>query len=66
MDSEMHRKYTGDGNERILENLKKLESKIDTSKMNNPSFLMVLTGTGRYAFKREDGVLEVPICCLKD
>ncbi len=24
MDSEMHRKYTGDGNERILENLKKL------------------------------------------
>lgn len=49
-----------------VENLKKLESKIDTSKMNNPSFLMVLTGTGRYAFKREDGVLEVPICCLKD
>ena len=31
-------------------------AKIDTSKMKEPSFLMVLTGTSPYAYKREDGV----------
>ncbi len=45
-------------------NLKKLSSQLDTTKMKNPSFLMVLTGTGNYAFKREDGVLVVPVGCL--
>ena len=34
--------------------------------MKQPSFLMVLTATGDYAFKREDGVLVVPIGSLKD
>lgn len=48
------------------ENLKKLAGKIDTTKMKNPSFLMVLTGVGQYAYKREDGVLVVPIGCLKN
>lgn len=46
--------------------LKALESKIDTTKMQNPSFLMVLTGIGDYAYKRTDGVLVVPVGCLKD
>ena len=46
--------------------LKKLADKIDTDKMKSPSFLMVLTATGPYAYKREDGVLVVPIGCLKD
>ena len=46
--------------------LKTLASKIDTTKMKQPSFLMVLTATGDYAFKREDGVLVVPIGSLKD
>ena len=41
-------------------------SGIDTKKMNNPSFLMVLTATGKYAYKREDGVYVVPIGCLKN
>ena len=49
-----------------VKNLQTLASKIDTDKMKKPSFLMVLTGTGRYAIKRNDGVLEVPICCLKN
>ena len=49
-----------------VKNLKTLAARIDTDKMKKPSFLMVLTGTGRFAFKREDGVLEVPVCCLKD
>ena len=48
------------------ETLKKLSSKIDTDKMNEPSFLMVLTGLGTYAYQRKDGVLVVPIGCLKD
>ena len=29
------------------------------------SFLMVLTGTGDYAYQRSDGVCVVPIGCLK-
>ena len=49
-----------------VENLKNMYNKIDTKKMNNPSFLMVLTATGNYAYKREDGVYIVPIGCLKD
>ncbi len=43
-----------------------LAEKIDTTKMKTPSFLMVLTATGDYAYRREDGVLVVPIGCLKD
>lgn len=46
--------------------LKKLKDCIDTTKMNKPSFLMVLTGIGKYAYKREDGVLVVPIGVLKN
>ena len=46
--------------------LKKLENKIDITKMNNPAFLLVLTATGKYAYKREDGVYVVPIGCLKN
>ena len=44
-----------------------LKDKIDTTKMKKPSFLMVLTAVGQYAYKRpKDGVLVVPIGCLKD
>ena len=46
--------------------LKKLESRIDVTKMKNPSFLLVLTATGKYAYRREDGVYVVPIGCLKN
>ena len=43
-----------------------LASKIDTDKMPAPSFSMILTGTGDYAYKRpQDGILVVPIGCLK-
>lgn len=44
--------------------LKKLSAKIDTTKMKEPSFLMVLTGFGKFAYRREDGVYVVPIGCL--
>lgn len=45
--------------------LKTLSAKIDTDKMNAPSFMMVLTGIGQYAYRRLDGVYVVPIGCLK-
>ena len=57
------------GDTRIEEgtaNLNALGNKIDTTKMKNPSFKMVLTAVGQYAYKRTDGVLVVPIGCLKD
>lgn len=43
-----------------------LSEKIDTDKMKTPSFLMVLTGVGQFAYKRPDGVMVVPIGCLKN
>ena len=57
------------GGESLIEEgaavLNKLESKIDTTKMKSPSFKMVLTGLGAYAYKRKDNVFVVPISCLK-
>ena len=58
------------GGDKLIEegakSLKSMEAKIDTDKMNAPSFLMVLTGTGDYAYCRQDGVCVVPIGCLKN
>lgn len=56
------------GNDQIEEgaaNLKTLSEKIDTTRMKAPAFKMVLTGTGRYAFRRKDGVYVVPIGCMR-
>lgn len=49
-----------------VKNLKSLAEKIDTDKMKAPAFKMVLTGVGRYAFRREDGIYIIPIGCLRD
>ena len=58
------------GGDKLIEegakSLKSMAAKIDTDKMNAPSFLMVLTGTGDYAYCRQDGVCVVPIGCLKN
>lgn len=59
------------GGEKLIEEgaatLKRLADKIDTTKMPAPSFLMVLTGVGNYAYRRpSDGVLVVPIGAMKD
>ena len=48
------------------ESLKALKDKLDTRKMKQPSFLMVLVGIGNIAYRRNDGVYVVPIGCLKD
>ena len=47
-------------------NLKTFSAKIDTKKMKEPAFMMVLTGTGKYAYRREDGVYVVPVGCLRE
>jgi len=43
-----------------------LSNQIDTSKMKEPAFKMILTATGDYAYRRpEDGIHVVPIGCLQ-
>ena len=58
------------GGDKLIEEgastLKAVADKIDTTKMKAPSFLMVLTGTSPYAYRRPDGVFVVPIGCLKN
>ena len=49
-----------------VKSLQRLENKIDTTKMKKPSFLMVLTAVGKFAYRRKDGVWVIPIGCLKD
>ena len=49
-----------------VKSLTALSDKIETTRMKKPSFLMVLTANGPYAYRREDGVYVVPISCLKD
>ena len=40
-------------------------SQIDTDKMPAPSFLMILSGDSKYAYRRKDGIYVAPIGCLK-
>lgn len=58
------------GGEKLIEegavNLKKLASIIDTGRMSAPSFMMILTAVGNYAYRRQDGIYIVPIGCLKN
>ena len=57
------------GEERINEgaaNLLALANNIDTNKMPAPSFVAVIIGVGKYAYRRKDGVYVIPIGCLKD
>ena len=42
-----------------------LSGKIDVDRMMPPSFMMILTGTGDYAYKRKDGIWVVPIGSLR-
>ncbi|MDR0523390.1 MAG: DUF4143 domain-containing protein [Candidatus Methanoplasma sp.] len=51
--------------DRAAENLLKLRDMIDDGRMRQPSFLMILTA-GAYGYRRRDGVLVVPIGCLRD
>lgn len=51
--------------EQGAENLLSLSKIIDTEKMYEPSFMMVLTAVGDFAYRRKDGIYVVPITCLK-
>ncbi|MDR1697898.1 MAG: DUF4143 domain-containing protein [Erysipelotrichaceae bacterium] len=46
--------------------LKNFAKKVDDEKMQKPTFLMVLTAADEFAYKRPDGVLVVPLGCLKN
>lgn len=58
------------GGDKLIEEgadtLKTLANKIDTGRMKPPSFLLILTATGKFAYRREDGIYLVPIGCLRD
>ncbi len=51
--------------EEAAAHLIKLTEKIDSEKMGQPSFMMVLTA-GEFAYRRKDGVWVVPLGCMKD
>lgn len=46
--------------------LEALAKKIDTTRMKSPSFKMVLTAVGPFAYRRPDNIYVVPITCLRD
>lgn len=46
------------------ENLRKFVNRVNTEKMREPSFLMILSAT-EFAYRREDGIYVVPLGCLK-
>ena len=48
------------------ETLNTLADKIDTNRMKSPSFKMILTAVGDYAYRRSDGIYVVPIGVLKN
>ena len=58
------------GGEKLVEegvaSLTSFANTIDTNRMNQPAFKMVLTAVGSYAYQRKDGIFVVPIGCLKD
>lgn len=49
-----------------VETLTSLTESIDTSKMKEPTFRLILTAADQYAYRREDGIFIVPVGCLKD
>lgn len=50
--------------EKAAVSLRKLVDRVDTSKVGEPAFLMVLTA-GQLAYRRQDGVYVIPIACLR-
>lgn len=56
------------GGERLIEEgiktLNKLASEIDTKRMRQPSFKMIIVATGDFAYQRPDGVIVCPIGAL--
>ena len=58
------------GGERLIgegvRTLNRLSGEIDTKRMLKPSFCMVVTAQGDFAYEiPETGIIVCPICCLK-
>ena len=57
------------GGERLIEegvkSLNALASAIDTKRMRQPSFKMIIVATGDFAYQRPDGIIICPIGALK-
>ena len=49
-----------------IKSLNKLSKNIDTIKMKQPKFKMLIVGLGKYAYKIKDDILIVPIGSLKN
>ena len=49
-----------DGAKHLLQ----IAERVDTTRIGSPSFLMVVTG-GQFAYRRDDGVLVIPLGCLR-
>ena len=40
--------------------------RIDTDKLGKPAFMAIITGTERYAYRRDDGIIILPLGALKN
>ena len=58
------------GGERLIDEgvktLKDVLRRIDTDKMGKPAFMAIITGTERYAYRRDDGIIILPLGALKN
>lgn len=58
------------GGDKLIEegaaNLLKLKNQIDTEKMREAEFMMILVAVGDFAYRRSDGVYVIPLGCLKN
>ena len=58
------------GGEKLIDEgvktLKDVLRRIDTDKMGEPAFMAIITGTERYAYRRDDGIIILPLGALKN
>ena len=58
------------GGEKLIDEgvktLKDVLRRIDTDKMGKPAFMAIITGTERYAYRRDDGIIILPLGALKN
>lgn len=58
------------GGERLIDEgvktLKDVLRRIDTDKMGKPAFMAIITGTERYAYRRDDEIIILPLGALKN
>ena len=48
-----------------VKTLKGVLKRIDTDNMGEPAFMAIITGTERYAYRRDDGII-IPLEALKN